>query len=293
MAMNLFRKLTDKVLRGGKRAMKKKKPAKRSKPKKIAKKKTIKKIKKIKKIIKVKKITKIKKIKKRKPVKRPVKKPAKKSAKKPAVKIALKAKKIVPAPVQKELPKKELKLKKGPHTAYLGLGSNVGDREEYLEQAIFLLSKTPGIKVIKKSTNYETEPEGNTDQPQFMNAAVEIRTTLDPYKLLAVLQETENALGRERDVDWGPRTIDLDILLYDDLIISDDKLQVPHSLLHERLFVLKPLSEIAPNAVHPAMEKKIIDIYEERKNDVSEKYDDELPGFKNIKKGVADDYERW
>ncbi len=134
---------------------------------------------------------------------------------------------------------------------------------------------------------------GNTDQPQFMNAAVEIKTTLDPYKLLSVLQETENALGRERDVDWGPRTIDLDILLYDDQIISDDKLQVPHPLLHERLFVLKPLSEIAPNAVHPVMEKKIIEIYEERKNDVGDKYDDDLPGFKDIKKGVADDYERW
>jgi len=287
MAMNLFRKLTDKVLRGGKKAMKKKKPAKRSKQKKIAKKRAPKKIRKIKRTIKIKKAA------KRKPARRTVKRPAQKTARKPEVKAVLKTKRPAPAPVQKEMPRKELKLKKGPHTAYIGLGSNVGDREEYLEQAIFLLSKTPGIKVIKKSSNYETEPEGNTDQPQFMNAAVEIRTTLDPYKLLDVLQETENALGRERDVDWGPRTIDLDILLYDDLIISDDKLQIPHSLLHERLFVLKPLSEIAPNAVHPAMEKKIIDIYEERKNDVSEKYDDELPGFKNIKKGVADDYERW
>jgi 2-amino-4-hydroxy-6-hydroxymethyldihydropteridine diphosphokinase len=169
----------------------------------------------------------------------------------------------------------------------------VGDREEYIEQAIFLLSKTPGIKMRKKSANYETEPEGNSDQPQFLNAAIEVQTMLDPYKLLSVLHETENALGRERDVEWGPRTIDLDILLYDNQIVSDDKLQIPHPLLHERLFVLKPLSEIAPKALHPALEKTIIDIYEERKNEIGDKYDDDLPGFKEIKKGAPDDYERW
>jgi len=186
-----------------------------------------------------------------------------------------------------------VKIRKGPHIAYLGLGSNVGDREEYIEQAIFLLSKTPGIKVIKKSTNYETEAEGVGDQQPFLNAAIEIQTMHDPYKLLSLVHETENALGREREVEWGPRTIDLDILLYDDAIISDDKLQVPHPLLHERLFVLKPLSEIAPNVVHPALEKRIEAIYDERKSDVGEKYDDDLPGFKEIKKGTPDDYERW
>ncbi len=224
--------------------------------------------------------------------KKTAKKAAKKIVKKPAKKSAVRKVKVVSAPVLKKS-KKEAKIKKGPHIAYLGLGSNVGDRDEYIEQAIFLLSKTQGIKVTKKSANYETEPEGNTDQPKFLNLAVQIQTTLDPYKLLSVLHDTENALGRERDVEWGPRTIDLDLLLYDDLIISDDKLQIPHPLLHERLFVLKPLSEIAPNAVHPALEKTIAEIYEERKNDIGEKYDDELPGFKEIKKGTPDDYERW
>ncbi len=252
---SLFKRLTEKVFSGGKKTMKKKKPAKRSKARKTAKK--------------------------------VVKKVAKKAVKKPAVK---KQKAVLPAV---KTSKKALKLKKGPHIAYLGLGSNVGDREEYIEQAIFLLSKTPGVKVMKKSANCETEPEGNTDQPQFLNAVVQIQTTLDPYKLLSMVQETENALGRERDVEWGPRTIDLDILLYDDQIISDDKLQIPHPLLHERIFVLKPLSEIAPGAVHPALERKIIDLYEERKSDIGGKYDDELPGFKDIKKGVPDDYERW
>ena len=189
--------------------------------------------------------------------------------------------------------KPKSKLKKGMHRAYLALGSNVGDREEYLEQAVFLLSKTPGVKVIKKSSNYESDAEGPGDQPSYLNAAVEIQTSLDPYKLLDVIHDSENALGRERDVDWGPRTIDIDILLYDDLIISDDKLQVPHPLMHERVFVLRPLAEIAPNAVHPALERTIASLYEERKGEAGDKYDDELPGFKDIRKGVPDDYERW
>ena len=248
---------------------------------------------------------KVKKIKvKRKAVKKAVKKIVKKKAKKAAKKAIKKAakkplkstapKKITAKISSVKVTKKERPLKRGPHIAYLGLGSNVGDREEYLEQAIFLLSKTPGIKIMKKSSNNETEAEGGgPDQPQFLNAAVQIQTMFDPYKLLSILQETESALGREREVDWGPRTIDLDILLYDDQIISDDKLQIPHPLLHERVFVLKPLSEIAPKVVHPVLEKTIGDIYEERKNEIGEKYDDELPGFKKIKEGTPDDYERW
>jgi 2-amino-4-hydroxy-6-hydroxymethyldihydropteridine diphosphokinase len=268
---NLFKRLAEKVFSGGKKTMKKKKKAKTSKVRRPAR-----------------KI--VKKAAKKKLIKRVSKKAIKKiTEKKP--KIITKAK-IISKPLSKK-EKKALKLKKGPHIAYLGLGSNVGDREEFIEQAIFLLSKTPGIKMRKKSANYETEPEGNSDQPQFLNAAVEIQTSFDPYKLLSVLHETENALGRERDVEWGPRTIDLDILLYDNQIVSDDKLQIPHPLLHERLFVLKPLSEIAPNAIHPALEKTIIDIYEERKNEIGDKYDDDLPGFKDIKKGAPDDYERW
>jgi 2-amino-4-hydroxy-6-hydroxymethyldihydropteridine diphosphokinase len=169
----------------------------------------------------------------------------------------------------------------------------VGDREEYIEQAVTLLKEAPGIKVISRASNYETEPEGGKAQAAFINSAVKISTNLTPSELLASLQNIEDTLGRERGVEWGPRTIDLDILLYDDMIISDDKLQVPHPLLHERLFVLKPLAEIAPNTMHPALGRPISEIFEERKNDVGEKYDDDLPGFKDIKKGVPDDYERW
>ncbi|OGB90127.1 2-amino-4-hydroxy-6-hydroxymethyldihydropteridine diphosphokinase [candidate division WOR-1 bacterium RIFCSPHIGHO2_01_FULL_53_15] len=188
---------------------------------------------------------------------------------------------------------KKTKKKAGPAKVYLGLGSNVGDREEYIEQVIFLLEKNPNIQVTKRSSNYETEAEGGADQPAFMNAAVAIITKLPPEKLLEVCQEIETALGRDRETEWGPRTMDIDILLFDDQIVSDDKLQVPHPLMHERMFVLKPLKEIAPHAIHPVLEKSIEDLFEERKAEGGEKYDDELPGFKDIKTGGYDDYERW
>ena len=169
----------------------------------------------------------------------------------------------------------------------------MGDREEYIEQTVFLLEKNPKIQVGRRSSNFETEPEGNTNQAPFINAVVEIRTKLDPYKLLDVCHEIEATLGRERDVEWGPRTCDIDILMYDGEVISEERLQIPHPLLHERLFALRPLSEIAPTLMHPILEKTIKSLYEERKTELGETYDDELPGFKEIKGGGYDDYERW
>jgi len=217
----------------------------------------------------------------------------KKKAKKTIKKVKKKTKKVSRPSKGKTKPKPLLKKAGGPATAYIGLGSNIGDREEYIEQAIFLLEKNPNIQVTKRSSNYETEAEGG-EQPPFINAAIEVKTTLSPHKLLEVCQEIETALGREREVEWGPRTIDLDILLYNDQIISNDQLQIPHPLMHERLFVLKPLREIAPHVIHPALEKTIEDLYEDRKEaEVGEKYDDELPGFKEIRGGVYDDFERW
>jgi 2-amino-4-hydroxy-6-hydroxymethyldihydropteridine diphosphokinase len=204
----------------------------------------------------------------------------------------VKARKIAKA--KKKTGKKSARMKKGEsQIAYLGLGSNVGDREEYIEQACFLLSKKKGIDVLRRSSNYETEAEGKEDQPPFLNAAVMIKTTLTPQRLLGVISEIENTLGREREVEWGPRTIDIDILLLGEQIISEDDLQVPHPLMHERMFVLEPLKEIAPRVVHPVLEKSIVDLFEERKSELGRKYDDELPGFKNIRKGGYDDYERW
>jgi len=189
--------------------------------------------------------------------------------------------------------KKARKGRKGVATVFLGLGSNVGDREEYIEQAIFLLDKNPNLQMVKHSSNYETEPEGGGSQPPFINAVVQAKCTLSPHKLLELCQEIEATLGREREIEWGPRTIDIDILLYEGEIISDDKLQIPHPLMHERMFVLKPMREIAPNLMHPVLEKSIESLYDERKAEMGDKYDDELPGFKEIKGGSMDDYERW
>lgn len=195
--------------------------------------------------------------------------------------------------IKKTKVSKKKKKKGGALVVYLGLGSNVGDREEYIEQAIFLLEKYAGLQVLRHSSNCETEPEGGSAQPLFINAAVAIKTKLDPYKLLDVCHEIEAALGREREIERGPRTIDIDILLYGDEVISDDKLQIPHPLMHERLFVLKPLNEIAPKQIHPVLEKKISVLFDERKAELGGTYDDELPGFKEIKGASFDDYERW
>jgi len=224
---------------------------------------------------------------KKKILRRPQKKKAAKAARSPLRKVGRTKNKLMVRSTKAQIKKEGL------HIVYLGLGSNVGDREEYIEQAIFLLGKAPGIKVVARSQNYETEAEGVGDQPPFLNAVVEIETTVMPHKLLSAVQEIETTLGREREAEWGPRTIDLDILLYDDEIISDDKLQIPHPLLHERTFVLRPLAEIAPDAVHPILERSIRELYEEKKLEAGEKYDDELPGFKEIKGGVVDDFERW
>jgi 2-amino-4-hydroxy-6-hydroxymethyldihydropteridine diphosphokinase len=205
-----------------------------------------------------------------------------------------KGKKVKKKKVTARKGKKRKKGKKGAAIAYLGLGSNVGDREEYIEQAIFLLEKNPNIEVLKRSSGLETEAEGGKgNQPPFINGALAIRTKLSPHDLLELGNEIEVALGREREIEWGPRTIDIDILLYDDEIVSDDKLQIPHPLMHERLFVLKPLREIAPQLMHPVLEKSIDTLYEEKKAEYGERYDDELPGFKEIKGGAYDDYERW
>lgn len=196
--------------------------------------------------------------------------------------------------VTKKTPKTEKHPKtRGPQRVFVALGSNVGDREEYIEQAVFLIGKIKGVEILKRSSNHETEPEGDSDQTAYINAALELKTELPPKKLLNEFTTIENALGRERETEWGPRTIDIDLLFYGNMIVSDDNLQIPHPLVHERTFVLEPMKEIAPEFIHPVMEKTIEDLYEERKVESGHTYDDDLPGFKKIKGAVYDDYERW
>lgn len=129
-------------------------------------------------------------------------------------------------------------------TAYIGLGSNLGERERYLSDAVHRLHRHPSLFVERCSSVYETAPVGLTDQPDFLNMAVAVRTGLSPESLLDVLLETERALGRVRDIRWGPRTIDLDLLVYGKEKRSGGRLELPHPRMHERAFVLVPLLEV-------------------------------------------------
>jgi len=147
--------------------------------------------------------------------------------------------------------------------SYIALGSNMGDREKNLKEALKQIAALPETKVIKSSNIYETEPVGEPKQRPFYNAVVKIETSLDPERLLQKLQETEKAFGRVRKEKWGPRTLDLDILLYEQQIIATDKLTIPHPLMAERAFVLEPLAEIDPEAYHPVLEKTAAELLQE------------------------------
>lgn len=139
---------------------------------------------------------------------------------------------------------------------YVGIGSNLGDRETNCFLFLDLLEEK-GIKARKWSALYETEPWGVKGQPGFINAAVEIETDKGPAELLTILKGIEKKVGRTETFRWGPRVIDLDIIFYDDLIVNSEDLQIPHPHAHEREFVLKPLSEIAPDKVHPVLRKTV------------------------------------
>ncbi|KQT77288.1 2-amino-4-hydroxy-6-hydroxymethyldihydropteridine diphosphokinase [Methylobacterium sp. Leaf466] len=131
--------------------------------------------------------------------------------------------------------------------AYLGLGSNIGDKAAILAEAVARLAVTPGIRITARSSDYRTPPWGDTDQDWFLNAAVAVDTTLSPHALLEAGLAIETALGRVRERRWGPRVIDIDVLFYDGADIADERLVLPHRFVRERAFVLVPLAEIAPD----------------------------------------------
>lgn len=133
---------------------------------------------------------------------------------------------------------------------FLGLGTNVGDKMYQINEAIVQLSKVMG-KVTAQSSIYASQPWGLTEQDDFLNAVVQMETTLNVEEVLQKIQIIEHNMGRDRTIKWGPRTIDIDILFYNNDLINTDQLSVPHPLLQDRLFVLQPLLEIAPQYIHP------------------------------------------
>jgi 2-amino-4-hydroxy-6-hydroxymethyldihydropteridine diphosphokinase len=161
--------------------------------------------------------------------------------------------------------------------AYVGFGSNIGDKAGNIHRALDILSQIDSIKVTKVSSFYETEPIGYEDQDWFINAVVQIETILTPEELLSAFKKVEQIMGRKNMIRWGPREIDLDLLMYDQLCFESPGLVIPHPRLHERAFVLIPLAEIAPDLVHPIQKKTIAELQAG------------IQSKKTVKKGVQND----
>jgi len=145
---------------------------------------------------------------------------------------------------------------------FLSIGSNIGDRGKHLQNALVSFEQW-GIKVIRSSSIYETEPVGNKNQPMFLNMVVQVETDKSAGDLLTVLMSIERSEGRERRERLGPRTLDLDILFYDDQVMDVTGLVIPHPRIAERLFVLVPLAEIAPDLLHPVLKKPVKELLKE------------------------------
>lgn len=143
---------------------------------------------------------------------------------------------------------------------YIALGSNVGDKLKNIKSALEEIKNNPDCELVNISSIYETGPYGYTEQGNFLNAAAEISTNLDLIPLLRFLNSVEEKLGRLKTIKWGPRVIDIDILFFNNIIYNDNVITVPHKGIPERDFVLVPLSEIAPDLVHPVLNRKISDI---------------------------------
>lgn len=149
--------------------------------------------------------------------------------------------------------------------AYLCLGSNCANKFKLIEQAVSLLNLAENIKIIRTTALYETEPWGVKNQNWFLNLAIEIKTSLTPQDLLVKCQQVENMLGRDRtkELHWGERPIDIDIIFYGNELVDSEILQIPHPYMHKRAFVLVPLLELIPDFVHPVLKKTVSDLYDD------------------------------
>ncbi len=168
------------------------------------------------------------------------------------------------APVLLPLETVSVKISRGWNLAYLSIGSNLGDKEENLIQAIQMLGEDEETEVVKQSSFFVTEPVGGVKQDDFLNAALAIKTLRSPQELLELIDSIEKRLKRERLIHWGPRTIDLDIIFYNNEIVQEENLVIPHIEMANRMFVLEPLCEIAPYAIHPVFQKTVMELKKER-----------------------------
>jgi dihydroneopterin aldolase/2-amino-4-hydroxy-6-hydroxymethyldihydropteridine diphosphokinase len=169
------------------------------------------------------------------------------------------------APIPLPFESVSVRICRGWKKAYLGCGSNMGNRSQNLSEAVSALRQDKMCRILKISDWIETTPYGGVEQKNFLNGAIAIETLYTPEELLESLHEIEKAGGRERKVHWGPRTIDLDILLYEDIVMCTDTLTIPHGDMQNRDFVLAPLAQIAPYAMHPILHQSVQQMYREVK----------------------------
>lgn len=171
------------------------------------------------------------------------------------------------APVGLPLETVSVEIQRAWHDAYIALGSNMGDKKAYLKQAVQSLSAARGCRVEQVSDFLVTAPYGYTEQDDFLNGCLHLRTLLTPEELLETLHKVEQEAHRKREIHWGPRTLDLDIIFYDDLVLDTKDLHIPHIEMHKRDFVLKPLAQIAPWVRHPVIRKTVAELLEEQSGD--------------------------
>ena len=167
------------------------------------------------------------------------------------------------APVGLPMETVSVEITRGWHRAYVAVGSNLGNREEYIRNGIKCLKRHPDCVVEQESRLLATKPYGGVEQPDFLNGMLLVKTLLSPVELLSLLHQAEQEANRERKLHWGPRTLDLDIIFYDDWVVDEEELQIPHADMQNREFVLKPLAELAPYYRHPLTKKTVRQMLEE------------------------------